>query len=186
MGNKEMPNNGLKRFRMGRNIVWVYGRNNDAGVSLGGRIAAVFADDSDDTCPYLFRQLNGRNETRGNILFQIAATHGKDEQGVFAVEVRATEPLDEDAGPTLIVGAGGEFGDIIGRRITFQAGDLAEIIYGMRGVGRAPADPQNEKPTPTGADVNEFGDTFFAVGRIDLGDYLAGFLEMLNGIGHKD
>ena len=64
------------------------------------------------------------------------------------VEPAAAQPLDEHAGPAFVVGAGGEFGDVVGGRVALEAGDLAEIIHGVRGVGGAAADAEDERRPP--------------------------------------
>ena len=54
--------------------------------------------------------------------------------------------LAEDGLPSFVIGAGGQLRDVVGRRIGFEAADLAEIIDGVRGIGRAAADAQKKDP----------------------------------------
>ena len=48
--------------------------------------------------------------------------------------------------PALVVGARGQLGDVVGRRVALDAGDLAEIVDGVRAVAGAAADAEEEQP----------------------------------------
>ena len=75
MGNPEVPDHGLEGFGVGGDIVGVYRRDDDAGIGLGGGVAAVFADDADDAGADLLGELDRGNETGGDVLLQVAAAN---------------------------------------------------------------------------------------------------------------
>ena len=85
-------------------------------------------------------------------------------------------------GPALVVGAGGQFADVVGRRVALDPGDLAEIVDRVRGVGRAAAHAQDEEPPAARAHVGEQFDGAFAEGGVDLGDDFGGFAQVLFGV----
>lgn len=58
MRDEEMPDHGLKSFRVRGNVVGIDRGHNYAGVGLRGSIAAVFADDPYDMSSHLLRQLD--------------------------------------------------------------------------------------------------------------------------------
>src|SRR5579863_898155 len=95
------------------------------------RITAISSDDSDDLRSDFFRVLQRRHQIWANVLFKVAPAHRKDEDHVVGLEVAYFEPGGENGGPTLVVRAGGEFGNVVGGRIGFDTGDFAEIIHGM-------------------------------------------------------
>jgi hypothetical protein len=55
----------------------------------------------------------------------------------LSVKVAAPQPGREAAFPAGVVDAGGQFGDIIGGGIGFEAGNFAEIVDCMGGIARA-------------------------------------------------
>ena len=63
-----------------------------------------------------------------------------------ALEAADRAAIDEDGGPALVVGPGRQLGDVVGRGVGLDAGDLAEVVDGVRGVGGAAADAQDEQP----------------------------------------
>ena len=77
-----MPDDALKRLGMGRRVLRIDGRNHHAGVGCLGRESAVAANDADDLRPHFFRILQGGNEVRADVLLEVAAAHGKDQQQV--------------------------------------------------------------------------------------------------------
>jgi len=50
----------------------------------------------------------------------------------------------------------------------------------MGGVGRAAADAQDEQPAAAVANAPQLGDTFLTGGRVDFGDDLRRFLQVLD------
>ena len=48
--------------------------------------------------------------------------------------------------PALVVGARGQLGDVVGRRVALDADDLAEIVHRVRAVAGAAADAEEEEP----------------------------------------
>ena len=120
------------------------------------RVAAITADDADDAGTALLGKLEGTHKVGADVFFEVAAADGENEERVLLVEPAALEPLGEDAFPALVVGARGQLGNVVGRRVAFQPGDLAEIVDRVRCIGRAAADAQDEKPAAALADINTY------------------------------
>ena len=169
-----MPDHGLEGFGVRRDVVGIDGRDDHAGVGLRGCVTAVFTYDADHARADLLGELDGGDETGGDVFLEVAAADGEDEERVFGVEAGAAEPLDEHAGPTVVVGAGGEFRDVVGRRVNFEAGDFTEIVDGMGGVGRAAADAEDEQTATAIADADEFLRALFDGDGIKFGDDFSG------------
>ena len=102
----------------------------------------------------------------------------------MAVEAAHFEPFPKRRIPAFIVGSGGEFRYVVGGRIRFDSRNFPEVVDGVRGVGRTAADSEDKEPSAARADGDEFLDALFAVGRVDPGGDLGGFLEVLDGVGH--
>ena len=179
-----MPEHGLEGLAVGSDVAGVDGGHDHAGVGHLGGVAAVLADEADDTGADLLCVLKGGDEVGGDVLLEVAAADGEDEEGVVLAQARAAEPFDEDACPALVVGAGGEFGDIVGGGVALDPTDLPEVIDGMGGIGGAAADPEDEEAAAAGAHGGEFLGALFAVAGFDPGDDLGGFLEVLGRVGH--
>jgi hypothetical protein len=118
---------------------------------------------------------NWRASTRlGETFFSRLPPPTERMRSVSGREARAAQPLDEHGGPALVVGAGGELGDVVGGRVALEPGDFAEVVHGVRGVGRAAADAEDEEAAAAVARGAQLGDAFLAVGGIELGDDLGG------------
>ena len=83
MGHEEMPDYGLKGLAVRRHVVWVHGRHDHAGIRDFRRVAAVLADDADDACADLLRELERGDKIRGDVFLQVAAADRKDEERVL-------------------------------------------------------------------------------------------------------
>src|SRR5262249_6828000 len=116
---------------VGRYVFGVDGRHKNARIRRLSSIAAVASDDPGDTGADSFGVLNGGDQVRTDLFFQIAAAHGEDQQGIGIAKAADAQPVLEDAGPAFVVGAGGQFCDVVGRRVGFESTDLPEIVHGM-------------------------------------------------------
>ena len=168
MRDEEVPNNALKGFAMRRDVCGIHRGNNDARGGFFRRVTAIATDDADHRCADLFGELNRVDEIRTDIFFQIAAPNRKNQQAVFCSETTALEPFGENRRPAFVIGARGEFGNIVGRRVRFKAADLAKIIHGMTGVAGTAADTEDEKTAATIANGGEFVRTFFNGSFVEL------------------
>ena len=84
----------------------------------------------------------------------------------------------------LVVGPSGELGNVIGRSIGFETADFAEVVYGVRSIGRAATDAQNEESSAARAQSDELFHALLAVVRVELCHDLSGFFQVLDRIGH--
>src|SRR3954447_11572378 len=111
---------------MRRHVCGVHGGDDDARVGGLGSVAAGSADDSYDGGAGFFGELDGADEVGADVLFQIATADGEDDDAVFAGQSTAFKPAHEDRLPAFVVHAGGEFRDVVGGTVGFEAGDFAE------------------------------------------------------------
>src|SRR5262249_48909654 len=108
------------------------------------------ADNPQNLPPYLFDILQGRNQIRTDVFLQAASTDREDQDGVFFAHSAATKPLHKNGGPAIVIGPGGQLRDVVSRSISFEAGQFAKIVDGMRGIRRAASDSQDKQPTALG------------------------------------
>ena len=131
-----------------------------------------------------FGELQGVDEVGRDILFDVSAADGEDEDGVFPAQAGGFEPGFKNGGPAFIISAGGEFRDVVGRGIGFDADNFAEVIDGMGGVAGGAADAEDEEAAVGGARLGEDGGDFFDGGGVDgLADF-GGFSEEGFNEGH--
>src|SRR5262249_7060927 len=64
---------------------------------------------------------------------------------ILAPQPAFGEPRGEHRVPPLVVGARGQFRHVVGRRVRFEAGELAEIVDRVRLMGSAAADAEDEQ-----------------------------------------
>ncbi len=124
--------------------------------------------------------------TRFGLTFfsKIAATHGKNQQTVPGAQATAFEPFGKNRRPAVIVGPRGQFGNIVGGRVSLKTADLPKIIHSMSGITRAAADTEDEQSSAAFAHPRQFiGGLFNRIG-VQLGDNLLDFIEELFGKAH--
>ena len=186
MGHKKVPDHRLKRLTVWRHMRRVDRWHNNAGRRLPGGVTAVAAHDAKDRGPDFFCGLNRIDEVGTDIFFQVATPDGEDQQGIFCVEAAAFEPFGKNRGPAFIVGARGELGHIIRRRIGLEAADFAKIVHGMAGIARAAPDAENEQPSATLTNGGQFAGAFLNRCFVELRRNLLDFRQKLFGKAHGD
>src|ERR1700685_384001 len=83
MRDQEVPDHGLKSFRMWRDIVRIDGRNDHAGIGDLSRIAAVAADYPKHPGANSFRELQGRHQIRTDVPFKTSTADREDKNGIL-------------------------------------------------------------------------------------------------------
>ena len=151
MRHEQMPNNGLKRFGVRRDVLGIDDRHEDAGVRDFSGISAIAPDYADDFGTDLLGVLQRGYEVGADIFFEIPAANGEDQQRVFRVQPADFQPRFEDAGPAFVVGACGQFGNIVRRRISFDACDFSKIVDCVRRVAGTAADAKDKQASAGGA-----------------------------------
>src|SRR5208282_2173072 len=145
---------------------------------------AVASNDADNRGADLPGELNGADQVGADVFFEITTADGKNEQAVLCVQPAAFKPLGENRGPAFVVGAGSQFRNIIGGRISLESADFAEVVDSVAGVGRAAADTEDEQPSAALAHASQFGHGFLNGVGVQLGDELLDFVEELFGKTH--
>lgn len=150
-----------------------------AGIGDNCGESAISTDDADDLASNLSGELQGRHQVRADLFFEIAAPDGKDENCVAVVELADTKPTLEDSGPTLVVGASSQFGNVIGGGVGLDAGDFAEVVDDARGVRGAAADSEDEETALMAPGIGENGDGAVNNGCVEGVEDFRGLLDKL-------
>lgn len=77
----------------------VHRRHNHAGIGYLGRISAIAANNPAHGRPDLLAVLDGPDQVRAHIAFQVTAANGEYQQAIAIVEPAAAQPLDEHGFP---------------------------------------------------------------------------------------
>src|ERR1035441_8177730 len=96
-----------------------------------------------------------REQTRSTFLPYTTLFRSKDQQTVLRIEPTTLEPLGKNRRTAIVVGACGQFGNIVRRRVGLKAADFAEVVHGMAGVARAAANAEDEQPPTLFADAGQ-------------------------------
>jgi len=184
MGNHEVPNDCLKRLRVGGYVSRIHRGDEDAGISHSCGESAVPPDDANDFTANLFGELQGRDEVRADLFFEIAAADGENKDGVAGTKLTDAKPVLKDADPPFVVRAGSQFGDVVGGSVSLNTGDLAEIVDGVRSIGGTATDAEDEEaafaPTGIGEKCHSAVDNRGVEAIQDLG----GFVKKLGAEAH--
>src|ERR1700685_4521368 len=172
---EQVPDDGLEGFGMRSDVGGIDGGDEDAGVGDGGGVASVAADDADDFCADGFGVLERGDEIGADVLFEIAAADGEDQEQVVGAEAAGAQPAVEDRGPAFIVGSGGEVRDVGGGGVGFDAGNFAEVVDGVGSVGGAAADAEDEEASSGDASGGEKFGGLVGAGGGGVGGYFFGF-----------
>ena len=170
MRNEQVPHDRLESLRVRRHVIRVHRGDNHARRRFFRGVAAVAAHDADDGRPGGLRHLNGADQIWADVLLQIAAADRENEQAVLARDAAALEPFAEDRRPAFIVGAGGEFRDIVRRSIGLKAADFSEVIHRMASVRGTATHAEDEQPSPALADFRQLFDRLLDGFRVQAGD----------------
>ena len=95
--------------------------------------------------------------TTFDIPLDAAATHGKHQYRITRLQPAGFQPSSKHRGPAFIVDPRGQFGNVVGWRISFDSSQLAEIVHGVRRVSRAAPDTDDEQPPAALANIREKG-----------------------------
>src|SRR6266550_362366 len=171
-----MPEDRLKRLRVRGDAVGIDRRDHNARIRDLCSETAVAADNAQDPGALSLRILKGVHNRHADVPVEIAAADREDQDAVVRPDPAAREPALERIGPPRVVDAGGQLGDVVGGAVRLQAGDLPEIVDGVRGVCRAPPDPEDKQPPAAGPGLAEDLDDPIDVACIEL-------LKNLSGLG---
>jgi hypothetical protein len=108
-------------------------------------VPSITPDDSADLRTYLAGIIECQNQIRAHLLFETSTAYGKYQDHVLRPQAANSKPLFKNRCPPVIIRARCQFGDVVGGRIGFDSGDLAEVIYCVGCVGGAAPDAQNEE-----------------------------------------
>lgn len=177
-----MPDDGLECFAVRGDVVGIDRRNNHTRIGDLGCVTTVLADDSDHLRTDLLCELQSGDQIRRNVFLQVAATYGKHEERILAVESRSAEPFHEHPRPTFVVRSRREFRHVVGWCVALESCDLAEVVDCVRCVGRASANAEDEQSATSRAELNQLLNTAFALRRIGALRYTCHLRKMLRRI----
>jgi hypothetical protein len=138
MADQAVPEHGLEGLGQGRD---------PARVDLGDEddhIAVLGAHDPEYFCRARLGQIDRVDDVGADLALGIAAADGVDQDRVLIPELTGVEPCGKDRVPSLVIGAGGEFGDVIDGAVDFDPAELAKVVDGVAAVARAPDADQGE------------------------------------------
>src|SRR5579871_2253065 len=186
MSHQQVPEHGLEGLGMRSDVLGVDHGDQDGGVGGAAGMAAVAADDSGDMRALGLGVLDGADQVGADLLFEVAAADGENEQRIGGAQPADPQPGFEDAGPAFVIGAGGQFGDVVGGRVGLKAADFAEIVDSVGSVGGAAPDAENEQTAAGGAALRQQGSDGFDFPAVDAADNFAGFRQKLFREIHRD
>src|SRR5207237_7204937 len=100
----------------------------------------VFSDDAEDSRTPTVPLVDRAHQIDRDVFLDAATADGEDQQRIAFADPRSLQPFGKRAVPTVVVHAGGELGDVVGRCVRLESADFAEIVDGMTGVSRRAAD----------------------------------------------
>jgi hypothetical protein len=118
------------------------------------------------------------DDVRADVLRQVAAADREHQHRILVVRPTGSQPRGEHGVPTLVVGARGEFRDVVGGRIGFDAAELAEIVDRVAAVAGAAADAEQEQPPAALAQGGQLFREALDLGLIDRLRDFDDFLEV--------
>src|SRR5262245_32444776 len=74
-----------------------------------------------------------------DVLLEVSASNGEHQDRVLGLGVAGLEPFREDRVPTLVIGAGGQFRDIVSGCIGLDVAQLTKIVDSMAAIPCASA-----------------------------------------------
>ena len=179
-----MPDDRLKRLAVRRHGFGIDGRDDHAGIRDLRGIAPIASDDADNGGADAPRVLQRAHEVGADVLLDAAAAHREHEHAVFAAQPAAGQPGGEYRVPALVVRPGGELRNVVGRGVGLEAGQLPEVVDGVRAVAGTASDSEEEEPAAAASHLREHvGHTLDGVG-VEALENLCGLLEMLSGEAH--
>ena len=141
-------------------------------------VATVAPDNAQHLEPAQLGLLQSGDDVRADIALQIPAADRQHQHRVRTVGPADLEPAGKDRVPSLVVGSGREFGDVVGRRIGLDAAKLAKIIDRMAAIARTASHAQKEQPAMALAQGGQLAGHLLDHRRIDQSGDLNQFLKV--------
>ncbi len=151
-----MPNDGLEGFCQRREPLGIDHRDDDHQVPAPRRMTTVAADDAKYAGSALLGEIDRFDNIRADVALAVAAADREHENGVLRADSADLQPPGEDRFPTLIISARGQFGNVVGGAIGFDAAQFAEVVDRVAAVSGAAADAEQKQPTTTIAQRRQF------------------------------
>jgi len=174
-----MPDDRLKRFGVGRDPRGRNRRNDNDVVTYPACISAVSPDNPKNTHSARAGFVETGDNIHRNISLSVAATDGKDENGIVRITSACPEISGKNCIPSLIVGPGSEFGNIVDGRIGFDSAQFPEIVHRMAAIRGAAANTDNKKPAATFPQFCQLRNHFLDLLRIEFLANPGGFFEII-------
>src|SRR6266851_6302411 len=149
MGNQEVPDHGLKRFRVRSYGLRIDDGNEDAGVRDLSGVTSVAADNATNGGTNLASVFESAHEVSADVLLSIATPYRKNKDHVCVIQPGPTKPIGITRVPALIIHPCSELRCVIRRRVGFDLCDFAEITHGVRRMARPPSNAKEEEPART-------------------------------------
>src|SRR6266481_4267855 len=112
-------------------------------------IPTVPADNTEYLRSNLLGVLCSTDKIRTDVFFEVAAAHRKYEERVDGLETAHLQPLDKDRLPAFIIDPCGQFGNIVGCRVSLYTDNFPEVIDRVTAISGTAADTK-KKQSATG------------------------------------
>src|SRR6266571_3934352 len=127
MRHQAVPDHRLECFGMWSNARDLDRRNHHDAIADLFRVPAVASHHAEYLHAALFRLFEAGHDICADVLFHISAPDGEHEHGIILVRSARLEPRRKHRVPALVIRARSEFGDIVHRRIGFDAAKFAKV-----------------------------------------------------------
>ena len=174
MGNEKMPDERLKSFGVRSDMRGINRRDDHACIGFLCSESSVASHNTHDACALFLRDLHGVDEIHGDVLFFAAAADGENEDAILRIDLASPQPIRNGSVPTFVVDARGQFGNVVGWAVRFEAAELSEIADSVRGVSRAAAGSDEKQSSVLVPRFPEDANNGFNCLRIEEIDYLLG------------
>ena len=168
MADQQMPKHGAQPLGMRRNAIGRERGNNNALFGHLARETAIAPHDAKNVRAGLGRCFERPDDVDRYVLLAAAAAHGEHQHAIARTDARTLQPGGEAGVPALVVGAGGELGDVVGGGVSFKTAQLAKIVDRVTGVSGRAANSQDEQPAAEFANVRETQGHAFDGSDVDL------------------
>src|ERR1700722_10499079 len=134
MADQQMPEHRAQPFGMRGDSIGSQGRNHDAFFGGLPGEAAIAPDDAENMSARRGSGFERPDNVDGYVFLAAATSHREDQHAIARADARALQPGGEAGVPALVIGAGGEFGNVVGGRVSLKTAQLAKIVDGVPGV----------------------------------------------------
>src|SRR5262245_2186870 len=179
----QMADHALERFGVGRHVLLTDPGDHHARVGYLSGIAVGPTHDADDSRAYLPGKRERMHDVRGTLLEPTPDREHYDY--IFCSELAHRKPAHKCCPPTIVIGSSRQLGDVVRRRVGFDAQHLAQVVDEVGRVRRAPTYAEHKYPTANSLDPGQDAYASFDLVSVNLQGKTGHFLEIVTGKRHS-